>query len=357
MNNKKSLLQTIKDSSVLYTLIAIVTGFIVGAILLAVIGISPVAAYGRLIDGIFGKPKYIAWSVVYASPLILTGLSVAFSFKTGVFNIGAEGQFVVGSLAAVVVGSCLDLPPVIHAIACALAAMLAGALWGTIVAILKVKKGINEVLSYIMFNWIAYYLSNYMVNTEWLHNEGNAEATKDIKETASLICPDFITKLTDCKNTNWGILIAIAAAIVIWFIISKTTLGFQLRAVGFNKSAAEYGGINSNAAVMKAMAISGAMAGLGGMVQLCGMGSRISQFAGQEGFGFEGITVALIASSNPIGCIFSGLFYGMMKYGGTKLTLIKAPSEVIDIIMGVIVLFIAISHVFRHFLNKKKGGK
>ena len=357
MNNKKSLLQTIKDSSVLYTLIAIITGFIVGAILLAVIGISPIAAYGRLIEGIFGKPKYIAWSIVYASPLILTGLSVAFSFKTGVFNIGAEGQFVVGSLAAVVVGSCLNLPPVIHVIACAAAAMLAGALWGTVVAILKVKKGINEVLSYIMFNWIAYYLSNYMVNTEWLHNEGNAEATKDIKATASIICPDFITKLTDCKNTNWGIVIAVVAAIVIWIIISKTTLGFQLRAVGFNKNAAEYGGINSNAAVMKAMAISGAMAGLGGMVQLCGMGSRISQFSGQEGFGFEGITVALIASSNPIGCIFSGLFYGMMKYGGTKLTLIKAPSEVIDIIMGVIVLFIAISHVFRHLLNKKKGGK
>lgn len=357
MNNKKSLLQTIKDSSVLYTLIAIVTGFVVGAVLLAIIGISPAAAYGKLLDGIFGKPKYIAWSVVYASPLILTGLSVAFSFKTGVFNIGAEGQFVVGSLAACVVGTCLELPPIIHVIACAVAAMLAGALWGTIVAVLKVKKGINEVLSYIMFNWIAYYLSNYMVNTEFLHNEGNAEATKDILKSASIVCPDFITSLTECKNTNWGIVIAIVAAVTIWFIITKTTLGFQLRAVGFNNNAAEYGGINSNVAVMKAMAISGAMAGLGGMVQLCGMGSRISQFAGQEGFGFEGITVALIASSNPIGCIFSGLFYGMMKYGGTKLTLIKAPSEVIDIIMGIIVLFIAISHVFRYLLNKKKGGK
>ncbi len=357
MNNKKTILQTIKDSSVLYTLIAIITGFVVGAILLAVIGINPLEAYGKLVDGVFGKPKYIAWSIVYAAPLILTGLSVAFSFKTGVFNIGAEGQFVVGSMAACIVGVCLDLPPVLHAVVCAVAAMAAGALWGTVVAVLKVKKGINEVLSYIMFNWIAYYLSNYLVNTEFLHNEGNAEATKDIAASASIICPDFITKLTECKNTNWGIVIAIVAAVVIWFIISKTTLGFQLRAVGFNKNAAEYGGINSNAAVMKAMAISGAMAGLGGMVQLCGMGSRISQFAGQEGFGFEGISVALIASSNPIGCIFSGIFYGMMKYGGTKLTLINAPSEVIDIIMGVIVLFIAISHIFRYLLNKKKGGK
>jgi len=357
MNNKNKILNTIKNSSVTYTLLAIVTGFIVGAILLAAIGISPVAAYGKLLDGIFGKGKYIAWSVVYASPLILTGLSVAFSFKTGVFNIGAEGQFVVGSMAAVIVGSLVELPPVLHVLACMLAAMAAGALWGTMVAILKVKKGINEVLSYIMFNWIAYFLSNYLVNTEWLHNEGNAEATKDILDSASIICSDTITKWTGCKNTNWGIVIAVVAAIIIWFIISKTTLGFQLRAVGFNKSAAEYGGISSNAAVMKAMAISGAMAGLGGMVQLCGMASRIPQFAGQEGFGFEGITVALIASSNPIGCIFSGLFYGMMKYGGTKLTLIGAPKEVINIIMGVIVLFIAISHVFRYFFNKKKGGK
>lgn len=357
MNNKNKVLGTIKNSSVTYTLIAIVTGFIVGAILLAAIGINPIAAYGKLIDGIFGKGKYIAWSIVYASPLILTGLSVAFSFKTGVFNIGAEGQFVVGSMAACIVGTCLELPPVLHVLACMLAAMAAGALWGTVVAILKVKKGINEVLSYIMFNWIAYFLSNYLVNTEWLHNEGNAEATKDILESASIVCSDAITKWTGCKNTNWGIVIAVVAAVIIWFIISKTTLGFQLRAVGFNKSAAEYGGINSNAAVMKAMAISGAMAGLGGMVQLCGMGSRISQFSGQEGFGFEGITVALIASSNPIGCIFSGLFYGMMKYGGTKLTLIGAPKEVINIIMGIIVLFIAISHVFRFFFNKKKGGK
>ena len=357
MNTKNKLLTTIKDSSVTYTLIAIITGFIVGAILLAAIGISPVAAYGKLLDGIFGKGKYIAWSIVYASPLILTGLSVAFSFRTGVFNIGAEGQFVVGSMAACIVGTCVSLPPVLHVLACMLAAMAAGALWGTVVAILKVKKGINEVLSYIMFNWIAYFLSNYLVNTDWLHNEGNAEATKDIMESASIVCSDTITKWTGCKNTNWGIVIAVVAALIIWFIISKTTLGFQLRAVGFNKNAAEYGGINSNAAVMKAMAISGAMAGLGGMVQLCGMGSRISQFSGQEGFGFEGITVALIASSNPIGCIFSGLFYGMMKYGGTKLTLIGAPKEVISIIMGVIVLFIAISHVFRYFFNKKKGGK
>lgn len=355
--NKKSLLETIRNHDALYTFIAIIVGFIVGAVLLAAIGISPVVAYNKLFTGIFGDKKYIAWAVVYATPLILTGLSVAFSFKTGVFNIGAEGQFVIGSLAASIVGITLELPPVLHVTLCALAAMVAGGIWGAVVGLLKVKKGINEVLSFIMFNWLAFYLSNYMVNLDFLHSQSGAEATRNINSTASIVCPEWITSWTGCNVTNWGIVIAIVVAIIIWFIINKTTLGFQLRAVGYNKTAAEYGGISSNAAVMKAMAISGALAGLGGMLQLTGMSSRISQFAGQEGFGFQGITVALIANSNPIGCILSGLFYGALKYGGSKLSLINAPGEVIDIIMGVIVLFIAISHVFKEIMTKRKGGK
>ena len=146
---------------------------------------------------------------------------------------------------------------------------------------------------------------------------------------------------------------------IIWYIINKTTLGYELRSVGFNSHAAEYGGINSSASVMKALAISGALAGLGGAVQILGNAMHIAQFAGQEGFGFQGITVALIASSNPIGCIFAGLFYGAMKYGGSKLNLVGAPKEVLDIIMGAIVLIIAITHVFKAFAQKKmqKEGK
>ncbi len=355
--NNQSFIEKIRNHNALYTFIAIIVGFVVGAILLACIGISPAVAYNKLFTGIFGEVKYMAWAVVYATPLILTGLSVAFSFKTGVFNIGAEGQFVVGALAASIVGITLELPSFLHVIVCAVAAMLAGALWGTVVGLLKVKKGINEVLSFIMFNWLAFYLNNYMVNLDFLHSESGAEATKNINDSASIVCPEWITNLTGCNTTNWGIVIAIVVAVVIWFILNKTTLGFQLRAVGYNKSAAEYGGISSNAAVMKAMAISGSLAGLGGMLQLTGMSSRISQFASQEAFGFQGITVALIAGSNPIGCVFSGLFYGALKYGGTKLSLIQAPGEVIDIIMGVIILFIAISHVFKGFMTKKKGGK
>ncbi len=353
MNKGKKILQ----ANAFYTLIAILVGFIIGAILLAAAGISPGAAYAKLAEGVFSKPKYLTWSVVYATPLIFTGLSVAFSFRTGVFNIGAEGQFVVGSLAACVVGILVDVPAVIHVPLCILAAAGAGALWGVIVGLLKVKKGINEVLSFIMFNWIAYYLSNYVVNLEVIHREGGGEATKDILDSARILAPSFFTTLTGCAAANWGIVLAVAAAVIIWFVINKTTLGYRLRAVGFNNHAAQYGGINSNKAVMTAMAISGALSGLGGAVQLMGMSGRISQFASQEGFGFQGITVALIGASNPIGCIFAGLFYGAMKYGGTKLSMVNAPAEVVDIIMGTIIIFIAVSHVFKYLLNRKGGNK
>ena len=347
----------ILGGNAIYTFIAIVIGFLVGAVLLALAGISPAAAYGKLITGVFGQVKYITWSVVYAAPLILTGLSVAFSFRTGVFNIGAEGQFVVGSLAACVVGIVVELPAPLHVLLCIVAAVAAGALWGAIVGLLKVKRGINEVLSYIMFNWIAFYLSNYVVNIKAIHRTGGGEATKDVADSARIMAPEFITKLTRCTAANWGFVIAVVAAVLIWFIITKTTLGYQLRAVGFSKTAAEYGGINTSKMFLTAMSISGGLAGLGGAVQILGMSGRLSQFASQEQYGFQGITVALIGSSNPIGCIFSGLFYGAMKYGGGKLSLVNAPAEVVDIIMGTIIFFIAISHIFKVIFARKKGGK
>ena len=353
MKNKKNIL----ESNVLYTLIAIVIGFVIGAIFLAAAGISPVEAYGKLINGVFGKPKFMVWTLVYAAPLIFTGLSVAFSLRTGVFNIGAEGQFVVGSLAACMVGILADLPPVIHALVCMIAAAAVGFLWSFIVGVMKVKRGIHEVLSYIMFNWLAFYLSNYAVNTELFHKEGEGEATKNVLDSARILFPEGIMDVLDCNAANWGFIFAVIAAIVIWVIIEKTTLGYRLKAVGFNKDAATFGGINANKSILTAMGISGALAGLGGAVQLLGMGARISQFAAQEQFGFQGITVALIAGSNPLGCIFSGIFYGAMKYGGAKLTMVGAPEEVIDIIMGCVIIFIAISQVFKALFKKMAKKK
>ena len=346
----------ILDSNVFYTFLAIIIGFIIGALFLMVAKVSPAAAYGKLISGVFGKPKYMIWTLVYASPLIFTGLSVAFSLRTGVFNIGAEGQFVVGSLAAVFVGIVFKLPPVLHAIVAILAASAAGFVWSYLVGLMKVKRGNHEVLSYIMFNWIAFYLSNYLVNTELLHKEGDGEATKNVMDSARILFPEGLRNALGCNAANWGFILAILVAVAIWIIIEKTTLGYKLKAVGFNKDAANYGGINSDRSILTAMGISGMLAGVGGAVQLLGMGARISQFAGQEGFGFQGITVALIAGSNPIGCIFSGIFYGAMKYGGSKLTMVGAPEEVIDIIMGCVIIFIAVAQVFKR-LFKSFGKK
>ena len=355
MNKKNSIL----ESNVLYTIIAIIAGLLIGAVFLMIAGISPAVAYGKLFSSIFSKPKYLVWTLVYASPLIFTGLSVAFSFRTGVFNIGAEGQFVIGGLVACVLGIVLKLPAGLHAIVCLVAAAAAGCIWSLIVGVLKVKRGIHEVLSFIMFNWIAFYLSNYVVNLPGIHRD-SSEATQDVAASARLLMPEGLRSTLDCSNAHWGIVLAVIAAVIIWVIIEKTTLGYKLKAVGFNSNGAEYGGIDANKSILTALGISGLLSGLGGAVQVLGMAGRLSQFAGQEGFGFEGITVALIGSSNPIGCIFSGLFYGAMKYGGSKLSIVKAPSEVVDIIMGCIVLLIAIAHVFKVFVlkaAKKKEAK
>lgn len=353
MSKKNSIL----SSNAFYTLISIVIGFVVGAILLSIAKINPLDAYKQLFNGVFGKPKFMVWCLIYAAPLIFTGLSVAFSFKTGVFNIGAEGQFVVGSLTACVLGILIKAPAIIHVPLCFIGAALAGGIWGAIVGVLKIKKGVNEVLSYIMFNWIAFYLSNFVVNLGIIHKDGGGEATKDIAETARILAPKSIIAATGASAANYGFILAIIFAVIVWFIINRTTLGFNLRAVGFSNTAAQYAGIDTGKSFLTAMAFSGALAGIGGAVQLMGMSGRISQFSGQEGYGFQGITVALIASSNPIACIFAGIFYGAMKYGGGKLSLVNAPAEVVDIIMGIIILFIAISSLFKNiFLNHGKKG-
>ena len=356
MDKKKTPLEILASSKFVHTLLSIIIGFAVGALFLVIMGLSVGQAYGKLFQSIFSSIKSISYCIVYATPYIATGLSVAFSFKTGVFNIGAEGQFVVGSMSACVVGILLaDLPPFVLIPLCFLAAALAGALWGTIVGILKTRWGINEVLSMIMFNWIAFFLSNYIAGFHAIHSEGNAEATRNISENARIIfSKDFISRLNLCPTANWGILLAIILTVAVYFVIEKTTLGYELKAVGFNKSAAEYGGINVNRSILTSLAISGALAGIGGALLLLGMGGRISVFSSQEGYGFAGIVVALIGVTNPFGVFVAGLFYGAMTYGGSKLNLVGAPTQVVSIIMGTIVFFIAISSIFSYLKNLKK---
>ena len=356
MDKKKTPLEILASSKFVHTLLSIIIGFAVGALFLVIMGLSVGQAYGKLFQSIFSSIKSISYCIVYATPYIATGLSVAFSFKTGVFNIGAEGQFVVGSMSACVVGILLGgLPAYVLIPLCFLAAALAGALWGTIVGILKTRWGINEVLSMIMFNWIAFFLSNYIAGFPAIHSEGNAEATRNISDNARILfSKDFISRMNLCPTANWGILVAIVLTVVVYIIIEKTTLGYELKAVGFNKNAAEYGGINVNRSILTSLAISGALAGIGGALLLLGMGGRISVFSSQEGYGFAGIVVALIGVTNPFGVFVAGLFYGAMTYGGSKLNLVGAPTQVVSIIMGTIVFLIAISSIFSYLKNLKK---
>ena len=349
MTRKKSFLDIIAENRFIHILLSIFLGFLVGAIFLSIMGLSVSAAYGRLISSVTSL-KGFSYVIVYSVPYIVAGLSVAFSFKTGVFNIGAEGQFVVGSMAAACVGILAgNLPKPILIPLCFLAAMAAGAVWGIIVGVLKTKWGINEVLSMIMFNWIAFYLSNFIAGIPAIKNTGTAEATKNISDNASLLfSKDFIKSLGLAPTANWGFLVAILVTLIVWIVIEKTTLGYELKAVGSNKFAAEYGGINVNRSILTALAISGALAGLAGALQLMGMGKRISIFSSQEGFGFAGIVVALIGCSNPFGVLVAGMFYGALMYGGSKLNLEGVPTQLISVIVGTVVFFIAISVIFEN---------
>ncbi len=358
MTKKKGFLEFVSENRFIHILLSILLGFLVGAVFLAVMGLSVGEAYGRLITSVTSL-KGFSYVIVYSIPYIVVGLSVAFSFKTGVFNIGAEGQFVVGSMAAACVGILAGgLPKPLLIPLCFLAAMLAGAIWGVIVGVLKTKWGINEVLSMIMFNWVAFYLSNFIAGIPAIHSDGTAEATKNISENASTLLPkDMIASLGLCPTANWGIIVAIIATVIVWLIIEKTTLGYELKAVGANKFAAEYGGISVNRSILTALAISGALAGLGGSLQLMGMGSRISVFSSQEGFGFAGIVVALIGCSNPFGVLIAGIFYGALMFGGSKLNLVGAPTQLINVIVGTVVFFIAISIIFQRLKYLKKAPK
>ena len=359
--------------------LSIILGFIIGAIVFAVSGFNPIEAYTSLITGTMGRPRFIAQVLIRSTPIILTGLSVAFAFKTGLFNIGAEGQYIIGAATAALVGYHLQFPPVIHFFVVIIVAMFFAGCWGGIAGFLKAKFGIHEVITTIMLNWIALYLNNFIINLPAV-KKPNTESSFEVLESsrsvilgaykhseegrAALSNNDFLREVILRTDLNYGIIVAIFACILVRFILNKTTTGFELRGVGENKDAAEFAGVNVKKNTFMAMFIAGAIAGLAGALQIVGTHpNRITVLAAHEGFGFDGISVALIAASNPIGCIFSGLFFGILKYGALSIQSdIGAPSETINIVIGTIVFFIAMSSVFIIIADKlekkadKKGG-
>lgn len=358
------------------TFIAIFFGFIVSAIVLAIAGYNPIDAFSALFSGIFSKPKYISNTIIKATPIILTGISVAFAFKTGLFNIGAEGQYIAGTVASTIVGIKLNLPAILEIPIVILAGVIAGAIFGGIVGILKSKFGIHEVITSIMLNWIALYMSNFVVSTATFH-QPDSTSTFMINESGfTTILGNWKTSdsgiqfLTQHKwlsdvllktDVNIGIIVAIIMAIVISILLYKTAKGYELRSVGFNKDAAEFAGINVNKNIIQSMVIAGALSGLAGALAITGTSPhKISTMAAFENNGFNGLAVALIAGSSPIGCIFGGLLYGGLLYGGQSVqSAVGAPSEIINIMIGTIVFFVALTKIVPVLADRllKRGEK
>lgn len=366
--NKYSIRQKLLSSNLSFTIISVIIGLLVGAVVLLIAGFNPITAYSIIINGIFSRTKYISYTIIYATPLIITGLSVTFAFRTGLFNIGAEGQYIIGALVATLVGYFLELPIVLHVIVVFLAAAIAAALWGGIAGFLKARFGVHEVIATIMLNWIALYFSNYMVFRPFFRRP-ESDSSYDILDSASITLLEK-WKYTDTGRewlsghpyikdflatpANLGFIIAILLAVLVWYILNKTTLGYELRAVGFNKHAAEYGGIKVKKSIITSMMIAGALAGSAGALQVMGVTKSISILPGMEGYGFDGIAVSLIGSNTAFGNIFAGLLFGALKYGGPKIQPpMGAPSEVVNIVIGTIVFFIAVPKLIKMFLNIK----
>ncbi|MCI1966341.1 MAG: ABC transporter permease [Oscillospiraceae bacterium] len=357
------------------TLIAVFFGFIVAAVILLVAGYHPGQAFSALFHGIFARPKYISNVIIKATPIILTGLSVAFAFQTGLFNIGAEGQYIAGAVSAVLVGVKLNLPPLLQIPAVVLAGVLGGTLFGWVVGYLKAKFGIHEVITSIMLNWIGLYLSNFVVASSAYHMPNSTSSYPVNESSFTMLLPNWKTSdagmaalkqhkwLYDVMlktDVNFGFLIAVLMAAFIWYLLYRSTKGYELRAVGFNRDAAEFAGINVNRNIVDAMVIAGALSGLAGALAITGTAPHsISTLAAFENNGFNGLSVALIAGSSPVGCIFAGLLFGGLLYGGQSVQQdVGAPTEIINIMIGTIVFFVALTKVIPVLAEKleKRGA-
>ncbi len=341
--------------------VSVLIGLLFGFLLLVITGYPAVDGFKNLflggIKGITnGNFRRIFDSFSQMTPLIFTGISVAFAFRTGLFNIGAAGQFLVGGFAAVLLGNKLDLNPYIFPIVTVTGAAIAGGLWGAIPGYLKAKFNIHEVVTSIMLNYTAIWLVQYLVGALI---PGNYETESGIIKPNASLRADFLTTLSDNSSVSVGLFIGIAVLIVVYIILEKTTFGYELKAVGFNKSAAEYAGMKVNRNIVLSMLISGALAGMGGAAYYTGYMDHIK--TGELlSYGFDGIAVSLLGLNSPIGVALSSFFFGYMKNGGSFMASSTViPNEIVDIVIAIIIYCSAISSLTTKYLKKlaKKGGK
>ena len=342
--------------NLLVPVISIILGLLVGAIVMLVSGYDPVAGYIALWNGIFGDAYAIGETIRTISPYLLAGLAVAFAFRTGLFNIGVEGQLIVGWFAAAYVGVAVELPKIIHLPLALLAAAAAGALWGLIPGILKATLKVHEVIVTIMMNYIALHLVNALIKT--MSNGGFK--TEKIHDTASLRS-DFLSQLTDFSTLHYGIFVALFMVFVMWYILERMKLGFELKSVGFNENAAQYAGMSVKKNIISAMLISGAFAGLGGAMEALGTFGNMASRSGFTGIGFDGIAVALLGANSPLGVIFGATLFGSLKYGANNMpNAANIPIEIVSIVIALIIFFVASGYIIRVALlrlSKKKEAK
>ncbi|KHE71439.1 ABC transporter permease [Halobacillus sp. BBL2006] len=346
---------TNRTVNILIPIISVVLGLLSGAIIMLAFGYNPVKGYAALWNGAFGDAYFFGETLRQVTPYILSGLAVAFALRTGLLNIGVEGQVFVGWLASVWVGVAFDLPGIIHLPLAILAAALAGAFWGFIPGILKAKLGVHEVIVTIMMNYIALYVSNEIVRNVITDGE---DQTARIPETASL-ASEWLAGMTFYSRLHWGLLVALFMALVMWFFLNKTTRGFELRSVGFNQNASEYAGMSVGKNIVLAMVISGAFAGLAGAMEGLGTFGYMSVKSGFTNIGFDGIAVALLGANTALGVVLAAFLFGTLKIGALNMpTAAGVPTELVEIVIALIIFFVASSYMIRWIILRfKKEGK
>ena len=336
-------------NAVLVPLLAVFTALVSGALIIMAAGGNPIAAYRGLFQGAFGSAKALGETTVWASPYIFAGLAVALAFKGGLFNIGAEGQLALGAVAAAWVGYVLPdvlgvtLPMVIHVPLAVGMGMLAGAIWGAIPGWLKARTGGHEVINTIMMNYIALNMVSYLLNGPMRDpNPMNVVArTPEIAEGARI--PPVISGF----RFHWGFILALAVAGIVWWVLQKTTLGFEIRTAGSNPDAARYAGVNVPRTIVITMLLSGVLAGLAGAIEVTALNYR-HELGFSVGYGFDAIAIALLGKTHPLGVVLASLLWGAMRNGATRMQfLTQIPVDVISVIQALILLFVAADAIIR----------
>ena len=352
----KKLLTSKRDySGIISSLLAIAIGLLVGFIVLFIVKPSAcVKGFKLLLTGGFFQGLTTFGSVFfYATPIILCGLGDAFAFKASIFNIGGPGQMHVGALVAIWVTYNCNFGPILSPLVGLTAGAIAGALWALIPALLNAYKRVNIIITTIMMNYIGMYLAVYLLK---LSNVFDPTKNQSITISKELRVSRFrLDKIFKGSAIDGGIIFTIIIAIILWFILEKTTLGYEIKAVGKNRDAADYAGINAKRTIVISVLVSGALIGLGGGFMYLGWaGKHLVGSNSQLGEGFTGIAVTMLASNNPIGCLFSGFFLAYLTESGSFMQTVGYAPEIVKVISSVIVYCSALALLVSEYIRKKK---